>query len=465
MDYVSETPPPTSRLSKKALTGIRRELRSLIRGLKRGVVMHQIGVKQAKEGRLIPKLVLRKCRSEAKKIIPGLLDQLEEDGLQKTQFQLYGHLTAYFASIYGHRLGVFQNLTMEEVKKAVKSASSGSYLINISLHKTNQAFGPAQLSLTPEEYSWFRRFLAMRDNLVGGPDATHFFYTSTPNPCKNLNNHFQAAWVSMGLPGKPTFTDLRTSIATHARNTYTSSNRTKVAKFMCHDTSTADKFYAMNLSVKQAVEHRRLFEEALCGEEVSPAKPSEEGTSRKRVAKTKHGGWKHHREESPPTSPSSSSSEVGETVTFQESGVSSIDSPSSLEEYPRTQGLASPPSPSSSDASRESRRKASPEVRASDQDDPEQEQDDPEQQPASPRPTAQQPASPATHKEPRRVVTRRRPVVLLSPLRSPDIRKLCRLSGLACASRARANLRRATKAPARKEKKSLVNSSRVHCSC
>nr|XP_055062921.1 probable serine/threonine-protein kinase samkC [Misgurnus anguillicaudatus] len=256
----------------------------------------------------------------------------------------------------------------------------------------------------------------MRDNLVGGPDAIHFFYTSTPNPCKNLNNHFQAAWVSMGLPGKPTFTDLRTSIATHARNTHSSSNRTKVAKFMCHDTSTADKFYAMNLSAKQAVEHRRLFEEALCGEEVSPAKPSEEGTSRKRVAKTKHGGWKRRREESPPTSPSSSSSEVGETVTFQESGVSLIDSPSSLEEYPRTQGLASPPSPSSSDASRESRRESSPEVRTSDQDDPEQEQDDPEQddpeqqpasprttaqQPASPQPTAQEPASPATHKEPR----------------------------------------------------------------
>ncbi|XP_073730820.1 uncharacterized protein [Misgurnus anguillicaudatus] len=227
---------------------------------------------------------------------------------------------------------------------SVKSASSGSYLINISLHKTNQAFGPAQLSLTPEEYSWFRRFLEMRDNLVGEPDAIHFFYTSTPNPCKNLDNHFQAAWVLMGLPGKPTFTDLQTSIATHARNTHSSSNRTKVAKFMCHDTSTADKFYAMNLSAKQAVEHRRLFEEALCGEEVSPAKPSEEGTSRKRVAKTKHGGWKRRREESPPTSPSSSSLEVGETVTLQESGVSSIDSPSSLEEYPRTQGLASPPS-------------------------------------------------------------------------------------------------------------------------
>ncbi|XP_073729949.1 uncharacterized protein [Misgurnus anguillicaudatus] len=239
LDYVSETPPSSSRLSYKAMLAIRREVRGLIRGMRRGVTMHQIGVKQAKEGQLIPKKVLRKCRAECQKLIPGILDQLEEDLSQKTQFVLYGHLTAYFASIYGHRLGVFQNMTIKEVEKAVKSDSTGSYLINISLHKTNQAFGPAQLSLKKEEYHWFRRFLALREHLVGGPEAVYFCYTSTPNPCKNLNNYFQGAWVSMGLPGKPTFTDIRTSIATHARNTHNSDNRQKVAKFMCHDTSTA----------------------------------------------------------------------------------------------------------------------------------------------------------------------------------------------------------------------------------
>ncbi|XP_073730752.1 uncharacterized protein [Misgurnus anguillicaudatus] len=268
LDYIHETPPPTSRLSKKSMLGIRREVRALLKGLRRGVVMHQIGVKQAKEGRVIPKAVLRQCLSEAKKRIPEVLDQLENDLQQKTQFSFYGYLTAYYASIYGHRLGVFQNLTIREVEGAVKSPSTGDYLINISLHKTNRAFGPAQLSLTAEEYGWFRRFLALRDRLVGGPDARLFFYTSTPNPCKNLNNYFQGAWVSMGLPGKPTFMD--------ARNTHSKADREKVSKFMCHDTSTADRFYAMNLNVKQAVEHRRLFEGALVGEEVSPANPAAE---------------------------------------------------------------------------------------------------------------------------------------------------------------------------------------------
>ncbi|XP_073730751.1 uncharacterized protein [Misgurnus anguillicaudatus] len=282
LDYIHETPPPTSRLSKKSMLGIRREVRALLKGLRRGVVMHQIGVKQAKEGRVIPKAVLRQCLSEAKKRIPEVLDQLENDLQQKTQFSFYGYLTAYYASIYGHRLGVFQNLTIREVEGAVKSPSTGDYLINISLHKTNRAFGPAQLSLTAEEYGWFRRFLALRDRLVGGPDARLFFYTSTPNPCKNLNNYFQGAWVSMGLPGKPTFMDVRTSRTyprkrrTHARNTHSKADREKVSKFMCHDTSTADRFYAMNLNVKQAVEHRRLFQGALVGEEVSPANPAAE---------------------------------------------------------------------------------------------------------------------------------------------------------------------------------------------
>ncbi|XP_073729772.1 uncharacterized protein [Misgurnus anguillicaudatus] len=115
LDYVHETPPPTSRLSKKSMLGIRREVRALLKCLRRGVVMHQIGVKQAKEGRVIPKVVLRRCLSEAKKRIPEVLDQLENDLQQKTQFSFYGYLTAYYASIYGHRLGVFQNLTIREV--------------------------------------------------------------------------------------------------------------------------------------------------------------------------------------------------------------------------------------------------------------------------------------------------------------------------------------------------------------
>lgn len=72
-DYISETPPPTCRLSKQALLRIRRELRAVLKSMKRSVMMHQIDVKQAKEANIISKAVLRQCRSEAKQAIPRIL--------------------------------------------------------------------------------------------------------------------------------------------------------------------------------------------------------------------------------------------------------------------------------------------------------------------------------------------------------------------------------------------------------
>ncbi|XP_051996800.1 uncharacterized protein LOC127653957 [Xyrauchen texanus] len=62
------------------------------------------------------------------------------------------------------------------------------------------------------------------------------------------------------------------SIATHARNMHTAEDRLKVSRFMCHDTKIADKFYAINLNPRQALEHWHLFEAALEGPELSPVK-------------------------------------------------------------------------------------------------------------------------------------------------------------------------------------------------
>lgn len=68
----------------------------------------------------------------------------------------------------------------------------------ITSHKIKQVFGPAQIALL--EYEWAQRFLRIKDKLLGGKDAKYFFFTSKPNPCKNLNNYFQEAWKSTELP-------------------------------------------------------------------------------------------------------------------------------------------------------------------------------------------------------------------------------------------------------------------------
>ncbi|XP_051741200.1 uncharacterized protein LOC127507812 [Ctenopharyngodon idella] len=249
-------------------------MRQILKSMRRGVVAHQAAVKASKEERVISKATLRKCRELSKQAIPELLAALESTPTAKNLWRFYGYFSAFLASIYGHRGGVYQNMTIQEVEGARKSTSEKSYVINIESHRTNQAYGPAQVALLEEEYEWSRRFLALRNKLPGGKAAKHFFFTSTPNPCKNLNSYFQEAWKEMKLPGCPTFTDLRTSIASHAKYTRGEEDRMKVAKFMCHDVRTADKFYAMNLTAKQAMEHRRLFEGALEGPDLSPIKPT-----------------------------------------------------------------------------------------------------------------------------------------------------------------------------------------------
>ncbi|CAM4733354.1 unnamed protein product [Leuciscus chuanchicus] len=277
--YVTETPPPNCRLSRTVMVGLNREIKSLIRSVRRRVVVHEVAVKQAKDSHLIPKAALRQCVASTKVAIPEILARLKVTSDRKDQWSFYGHLTAYLACIYGHRGGVFQNMTIGEVEAARQGAMDGCYVINIASHKTNQAFGAAQLALTEEEYGWLTEFLAMRKELVGGSDAHYFFFTSKPSSCKNLNQYFQEAWAGMELPGTPTFTDVRTSIATHAKNTHSPGDRHKVSRFMCHDTSTADRFYALNLDAKQAAEQRKLFESAVEGEEAPLGTPERPTTS------------------------------------------------------------------------------------------------------------------------------------------------------------------------------------------
>ncbi|KAA0706398.1 hypothetical protein E1301_Tti021724 [Triplophysa tibetana] len=135
LDYVSETPPATCRLSKAIMVGVRREVRNLIRGMRRKVVTHEYAVKMAKEGKLLSKAHLIECREKARKLIPAILEELKKSPTSRDQWRFYGHLTAYLATIYGHRGGVFQNMLVEEVASACKTDPAGNILINAAEHR------------------------------------------------------------------------------------------------------------------------------------------------------------------------------------------------------------------------------------------------------------------------------------------------------------------------------------------
>lgn len=61
--YIAETPPPSCRLSKNALIGLRHEMLSVRKSLKRGVAMHRTSVRAKEEVWVIAKATLLKCRT------------------------------------------------------------------------------------------------------------------------------------------------------------------------------------------------------------------------------------------------------------------------------------------------------------------------------------------------------------------------------------------------------------------
>uniref|UniRef100_A0A1A8QRW1 Serine/arginine repetitive matrix 1 n=3 Tax=Nothobranchius rachovii TaxID=451742 RepID=A0A1A8QRW1_9TELE len=242
--YFKETPPPHCRLKGAQITAVLRTILQCITPLLRDVSVHQMKVKEAMQMRVVSMPDLNLCRQRCRDTIPQLLERLETQPTDnKGRYRFFGYLAAFIASIYGHRTGVIANMTVTEVMNARKNAKEDSpgFVINIAEHKTNRFFGYAQVFLHPVEFSWMERRLAVRRQLK--PEGDLFFFGATAQPNKNLVRYMQAAWEEMGLSGKPTFTDLRTAIASHlqAKERHVPQVREMISAAMCHDVRMADK--------------------------------------------------------------------------------------------------------------------------------------------------------------------------------------------------------------------------------
>ncbi|XP_054882767.1 uncharacterized protein LOC129357761 [Poeciliopsis prolifica] len=262
LTYFSETPPEGSRVTKRGLVSVARALKSAASQISTTVVLHQIQVKDDKERRTVTPELLRRCLERCRTCIPVLLRDLSRRKRDvNLRNQLIGYFGLYVASLYGHRTGVVSNMRVSEVEEAEQSGSrhdSSGYVINVRHHKTNRAFGSAQLFLTPEEYGWLRRWMAIRRELR--PDSDLMFFNLNGGPVNKLTSFARDAWARMRLPGSPSLTDIRTAVATMARNTQCAEVRQRMSQLMCHDTRTADRFYAMQLTVSQLADMRRTFD-------------------------------------------------------------------------------------------------------------------------------------------------------------------------------------------------------------
>ena len=107
-----------------------------------------------------------------------------------------------------------------------------------------------------------KRWLEIKGTLTC-TQSRYFLYTEGNNPFRKLAYSLRLAWADVGLRSPINFTDLRTVHADNAKRFQDKCNRQRVSDFMCHNTATADKFYAKNPSLKEAAEIRLLFTESL----------------------------------------------------------------------------------------------------------------------------------------------------------------------------------------------------------
>ncbi|KAK5875315.1 hypothetical protein CesoFtcFv8_027805 [Champsocephalus esox] len=217
--FIQETPPPSSCLSKTNLRRVVRELKASIKSWGRPVVLHQMRVKGKKDATMHSMKELQECCRLALVAIPKLLSQLEKHHTYLDQCSLFGYVTAYLASLYGHRLGVFLNLTDEQVSRAVYEPEGNDYLIKVEDHKTNESFGTAKLLLSDKEYGWFLAIIRLKRKwAIGVKISKYVFHNTTFSPEKNLTKYVKRVWSDMKLRGEATFTSLRSAVATFARD-------------------------------------------------------------------------------------------------------------------------------------------------------------------------------------------------------------------------------------------------------
>ncbi|KAK7933139.1 hypothetical protein WMY93_004035 [Mugilogobius chulae] len=110
----------------------------------------------------------------------------------------------------------------------------------IEEHKTSKAFGHAVICLNREEYAWLNSLAAAK---CCGTDFEFVFHTEAGRQIEKANRLINLAWTDFGQKGSISFNQIRSSVATQANNQLSEGDRKKVAKAMCHNSATAERFY------------------------------------------------------------------------------------------------------------------------------------------------------------------------------------------------------------------------------
>ncbi|XP_053093308.1 uncharacterized protein DDB_G0284459-like isoform X2 [Pangasianodon hypophthalmus] len=286
LKFLLEARLDTVRASKKKLKGAIFSLDRLRRKLTSRLVVHKQAVKAKKSKNILDAVHIQTFLEKARRAIPNALVTLEQNPLPQNLYHLFGLLSGFIICLTGHRRGVLLGMEAEEVHAAPKD-KNGRRVIMVAKHKTSSKYGHALVPLEKEEYVWFARFLYHRHKYPMG-ESKLFFANTNGGPFSRLAGTFQECWKEFGLPGKPTFGLIRTSISTY---------KEQVRRLMCHSTAVAEVFYEANQNLTDAFKSRRATATAVQKQTNNPREGREEDEdmhrSKKRcISKTRMRNYK-----------------------------------------------------------------------------------------------------------------------------------------------------------------------------
>ncbi|XP_077385464.1 uncharacterized protein LOC144023655 [Festucalex cinctus] len=218
------------------------ELKSMLAEVQRGLAAYRQRVLARKSSdRLSAQDVLHFMDTACKRI-PELLEKLAQEGPDKQAHVLVqGYLMGYLALLTGHRLVVLQNLCTQDVMKCHGWHRGQRYMLLIDDHKTAKKLGQATVNLNLSEYNWLKE-LCSGYCCRAGPKR-FAFHEPSGEPVVKAVNYLDAAWCDASLPRPITFGLIRSVVWTHATLYLSEEQRRRVAKSMCHDPATAERFY------------------------------------------------------------------------------------------------------------------------------------------------------------------------------------------------------------------------------
>ncbi|XP_035033823.2 uncharacterized protein LOC118121794 [Hippoglossus stenolepis] len=194
----------------------------------------------------------------ARKRIHELFERLAHDGSQMADhLKVTGYIMGYLSILTGHRSVVLTNMTKQNVLDCQVWSDGNRFQVMVDDNKTVRSFGQAAFCLNKAEYGWLQH-MSQGKCCVRGQDCLYIFHTSLGLQIAKPANFLNIAWVDAGMKGQIDFNKIRSSVSTQANDYLSEKERRQVAKAMCHDPDTAERFYVA-LPDKEACYRTRVL--------------------------------------------------------------------------------------------------------------------------------------------------------------------------------------------------------------